>query len=488
MTHPMEHGRDDLVAMSRAVTEYVADFVAGLDAAPTSGAEVGAALRKILLDPPEDGPSDLRSLLATIGAAASSAVETAGPRYAAYIPGGGLLASALGEFLACSVNRYTALAGLAPGLVALEHGVLRWLCDEFGLPGSSGGVVTTGGSMGTLSAVVAARSGRLGGHFADGAIYVTAHAHHCVAKAARIAGFPDSCIRVVPATRDLRMNVDAASRMIVEDRERGLRPFFIVANAGSTDTGTVDPIHDIGQLAAREGLWFHVDGAYGGFFQLTRRGSVLLSGIQQADSVVLDPHKSLFLPYGTGILLVRDVASLRAAYSGSGSYLQDLDNDLDLPDFAALGPELTRGCRGLRLWLPLHLYGVGAFRDALDEKLDLAAYAYRDLLADTRLELPRTPDLSTVEFRPRHGGDDASLRLLGTINGTGRTFLSSTRIGGRVTLRLCILSYRTHREHVDQILQVIHDAVAELSVTNLAEARPPGRASLGLSRSSTGDR
>lgn len=278
----------------------------------------------------------------------------------------------------------------------------------------------------------------------------------CVTKAARIAGFPAASVRTVPVTPDLKMDAQQAARMIAEDRQAGLRPFLLVANAGSTDTGSVDPIRALGQLAAREGLWFHVDAAYGGFFHLTRRGRTTLAGIGLADSVILDPHKSLFLPYGTGVLLVRDVTALRAAFACSGEYLQDLDDDGYLPDFSALGPELTRGCRGLRVWLPLRLHGVAAFRDALDEKLELAQHSYRDLAAVDALELPWPPDLSTVVFSPRHGGDDASRRLLQRINDTGAAFLSSTRLGGRVTLRLCVLSLRTHRKHVDQILRVIH--------------------------------
>jgi aromatic-L-amino-acid decarboxylase len=460
MTHPLEPDREQMRDMAQAAADFVAGFVGHLPDAPANGIEPDFSLREVLLAPPGDDPSDWGKLLKTFGAAAGQAVETAGPGYLAYIPGGGLFSSALAEFLARSVNRYTGLAGMAPELVAMEHGVLRWLCREFRLPGTAGGLITTGGSMATLSAIVAARHDRLGEDFTGGTLYVTAHTHHCVAKAARVAGFPAARVRAVPVTEDLRMDPGAAARMIAEDRAAGLRPFFLVANAGSTDTGTVDPIRALGQLAAREDLWFHADGAYGGFFQLTERGRLALDGIEAADSIVLDPHKGLFLPYGTGVLLVRDVAPLGAAHSGGGSYLQDLDGDQGLPDFGALGPELTREFRGLRVWLPLRLHGVAAFRDALDEKLTLARDAYRDLAADPRLDVPWAPDLSVVAFRLRDGGDDANLRLLARINADGRIFTSSTRIAGRVTLRLCVLSHRTHRDHVGQALAIIHQALS----------------------------
>lgn len=458
--YPLEPDRAGWEAMGRAAVGFVADFVDGLPAAPAADLDGAAALVAALLGAPPDGPGDFAALLETFGQAARAAVETAGPRYFAYIPGGGLVASALAELLARAVNRYTGISAFAPALVAMEEGVLRWLGGEFGLPPTAGGLVTTGGSLATLAAVVAARHDRLGEAFLDGALYVTAQTHHCVAKAARVAGFPAAAVRVVPTTADLRMDVAAAARLIAADHAAGRRPFLLVGTAGTTNTGAVDPLPDLADLARREGLWFHVDGAYGGCFQLTARGRARLAGIEAADSIVLDPHKGLFLPYGTGVLLVRDAARLRAAHTADGHYLQDIGGDRPLPDSADLGAELTRDYRGLRLWLPLHLHGVAAFRAALDEKLDLAAFAYRELSTDPRLELPWGPDLSTVAFR-RRGGDEANRRFLARINDANRVFLSSTRVDGRFTLRLCVLAHRTHAEHVAEAVAVIRAAVDE---------------------------
>src|SRR5580704_16037637 len=382
-TYPLEPGPERMQELGQAALDWVTRFIEGLDRAPSDGRTMAtpstgtpstatrspdAALREALLAEPREDPSEFGELLALFGAAAARAIETAGPAYLGYVPGGGLYVSALAEFLARSANRFTGLAATAPELAAMEHGVLRWLCRTFRLPETAGGLITTGGSMATLSAIVTARQDRLGEDFSAGTLYLSPRTHHSAAKAARIAGLPAAAVRVVPTT-DLRMDAAAASQMIAADRQAGRRPFLLVANAGSTDTGTIDPLGDLGRLAAREGLWFHVDGAYGGFFQLTRRGRAALSGVEAADSIVLDPHKGLFLPYGTGVLLVRDTAALRAAHDGDGggdgSYLQDLSGDAELPDFSALGPELTRDFRGLRVWLPLRLHGVGAFRAAL---------------------------------------------------------------------------------------------------------------------------
>jgi len=241
---------------TKAVVALVDEFIEGLEAAPASSPSAA-----VLPPPPRETPSELRDLLAQFADAAAQAVETAGPRYLAYFPAGGLYSSVLAEFLAQTVNRYTGVASTAPALVALEQSVIRWLCDEFGLPEGSGGLLTTGASLATLSAVHAARQSKLGAHDPAGTIYVTAHTHHCVAKAAQITGFAADRLRVVPG---LRMDVAAAREMIAADREAGLRPFLVVGTAGSTSTGTIDPLAEIADLAVEEGLWFHVDGAYGG--------------------------------------------------------------------------------------------------------------------------------------------------------------------------------------------------------------------------------
>lgn len=227
------------------------------------------------------------------------------------------------------------------------------------------------------------------------------------------------------------------------------------ATAGATDTGTVDDLDGLAALARAEGLWSHVDGAYGGFFRLTDRGRPRLRGIEQADSIVLDSHKGLFLPFGTGVLLVRDHTTLRDAFAGDANYLQDLVDDDVLPDYNDVTPELTRDARGPRLWLPLHLHGVAAFTDALDEKLDLAADVHEALTADPRVEVVAVPDLTVVNFRLRGRDEAAQRRWLERINETRRVFLSSTRIHGEYTLRLCVLSHRTHADRVREALDII---------------------------------
>ncbi|MFG2795085.1 pyridoxal phosphate-dependent decarboxylase family protein, partial [Streptomyces sp. NPDC048419] len=307
---------------------------------------------------------------------------------------------------------------------------------------------------------------------ASGTVYTTAFAHHSVAKAARLAGIRAAHIRTVPCTGELKIDIEAAAAMISADRRNGLRPFLIVGTAGTTDTGTIDPLVEMADLAQRERMWMHVDAAYGGFFRLTERGRDRLAGTERADSITLDPHKTLFLPFGTGALVVRDSSKLYAAHEGTGDYLQDTELTDGLPDFAHMGPELSREVRGLRAWLPLHLHGVSAFREALNEKLDLTQLVYETLTSIPELEVPQAPDLSTVIFRFRAlntstaAADEADRKtrlLLDRINSYGSVLLSSTVVNNRQTIRVCVVAHRTHHAHVAKALEIIACETAGLA-------------------------
>ena len=446
-------------AMGAAVVELASRFVDGrYDARNADYDDVAPLMEKLNGPPPGEG-RDLDDLLPLVEAAAAKGFDTANPGFVGYIPGGGLYAAALGDFLACVVNRYTGVAQPAPALVALEASLLRWLCDVFGLPDTARGVLTPGGSMSTFSAIVAARTARLGEQFLDGTLYVSGEVHHSVMKSAQIAGLPRDAVRVVPADAELRMDVDALRNAVRADRARGKRPFLVVASAGTINAGQVDPLEAVAEVAGAEDLWLHVDAAYGGFFQLTARGRERLRGIERADTITLDPHKGLFLPYGTGCLLARDGAALRAAHEVVAHYLPAPSDDPALPDFSAYSPELTRDFRGLRLWLPLHLHGVDTFVRALDDKLDLAAYVHAQLSAMPELEVPWTPDLSLVAFRPRGGTDEDALALLDRIHASGRVWLSAAPINGRTFLRVCILSHRSQRDRMEELVGIVHGAV-----------------------------
>jgi aromatic-L-amino-acid decarboxylase len=292
-----------------------------------------------------------------------------------------------------------------------------------------------------------------------------------VAKSALLAGFPPANVRAVPSDERFRIRLDLLEEMIDGDRARGLTPFLVAGNAGTTNSGAVDPLPALADLARRHNLWFHVDGAYGGFFGLTERGRKTLAGIERADSVVLDPHKGLFLPYGTGAVLVRDGAALKRAHSVAADYMPTLDDDTALADFCELSAELTRPFRGLRVWLPVRMHGIRAFREALDEKLDLARWAADELRSIPGVEILAEPELSLLAFRyvppeappaDQHGAalDRLNRKLLERINQEKRVFLTGTLLHGRFALRICILSFRTHRDRMAMAVEDIKKAVA----------------------------
>jgi aromatic-L-amino-acid decarboxylase len=473
--YPLEPKRSDMVRLGQEVLERAMGFIEGIGERPVTPQDAPAGFIKAMLAPPPEQPGDLGELLDRVDKAITHALEPGSPGMMAYVPPGGLYVSALADFYTRVTNRFVGMAVISPALTALEDSVVRWLAGICGLPPESGGILSTGGSMANFSAIIAARHARLGEKFQDGTLYMSAQTHHSVAKAARLAGFPTSSLRIVAHGPDLGIDLQALTQMITEDRKRGARPFLIVGTAGTTNTGAIDPLAGLAAIARENGLWFHVDAAYGGMFQLTERGRQRLSGIEQADSVTLDPHKSMFLPMGTGALIVREPARLAAAHEVGGDYLHDMRSDQMfggeyLPNFAELGPELTREMRGLRAWLPLHFHGVAAFRDLLDEKLDLAAHAYERLSTQPALEVPWRPQISTLAFRIRprgeaqaevHAAEKATRDLIERINGTGRLLLSSTVIDGKFMIRLCILHFRTHADRVTEALDTITRAANE---------------------------
>jgi aromatic-L-amino-acid decarboxylase len=274
-----------------------------------------------------------------------------------------------------------------------------------------------------------------------------------VAKAARLAGFRKDQIRSVQVDSELRMEPDALRTAIDEDRGAGLDPFLVVGSAGTTDTGTIDPLFELTEIASNQDVWIHVDAAYGGFFQLTERGREALSGINLADSIAIDPHKGLSMPFGLGALLVRDEAGLIDANQGRGAYLSEEDHYSGIRDIAALGPELSRPFRALQMWLPLHLHGVAPFRDVLDTTLDLADSAYRRLSGIEGIETPWTPDLSIVAFR--FEDDDIGRKALEAVNRDRVVHLSPTTIDDRFVLRFAILNRRTTQDHLDHAIDII---------------------------------
>lgn len=451
----------------RLVLDYANGFLQKLPDMPAFRSRFSGGL--LDATPVREEPYPLQQLLATL----AQDVDTPGINPASggmlgYIPGGGQYYSALGDYLADVFNRYAGIYYASPGAVRLEKSLIRWMTELVGYPASAAGDLTSGGSIANLMAVVAARqaAGLTGAELRSSPVYFSGQVHHCVDKAIRIAGLGECPRRQIPMDERFRMDARALAAAIEADRRAGLNPWLVVASAGTTDTGAIDPLDEIAAVAAREKLWYHVDAAYGGFFLLCDRAKEALRGMERSDSIVMDPHKGLFLPYGTGAVLVREGESLVAAHYQDASYMQDARAGAHELSPADLSPELSRPFRGLRLWLPLMLCGLSAYRAALDEKLLLARYFHGKLAGRPGWELGPPPDLSIViyRYRPERGDPDAFNRaLLQAIHDDGRVYVSSTRVNGNFVLRLAVLHFRTHRENIDLLLELLEHHARRLA-------------------------
>ncbi len=386
-----------------------------------------------------------------------------------YIPGGGIYYSALADYMAAITNRYAGIFFASQGAVRMENLLIKWMANIVGYDEAASGNLTTGGSLANLIAIVTARDAHniKAKDIEKTVIYLSEQAHHSVEKAIRIAGMNECQKRFLPMDERYRIKPDALEEYIKQDLSDGLKPWLVIAAAGTTDVGAVDPLDKIGTIANEYNLWFHVDGAYGGFFALTDEGKTILKGIEKSDSVIMDPHKSLFLPYGLGVVLIKDKKHLYHAHHYFANYMQDTLKNADELSPADLSPELTKHYRSLRLWLPLKLHGVAPFRAALEEKLLLAKYFYDKIKTTKGFEVLIAPQLSVIIFRyiPKSGDANAfNERIIQEIHKDGRIFFSSTTINGNYMLRLAILSFRTHLETVDLALQIINEKVALLNL------------------------
>jgi len=331
----------------------------------------------------------------------------------------------------------------------LELVVMDWFRDWMGFPESGGGILTSGGSAANLGALVTARE--WAGNPQNPILYVSDQGHSSLERAARIIGVPPENVRKVPSDHAFRMDVAVLRETIGRDRATGMTPLCVCANAGATNTGAIDPLGAIATLAKEENLWFHVDGAYGGFAVLDPRLEEAFRGIEEADSITLDPHKWLFQPYETGCLLVRDTRVLEDAFRILPEYLQDTALGKEHVNFADRGIQLTRGFRALKIWMSVQVLGLSAFRAGIQEGIDYAKEAERYVLRSPDLEMMGPSCLGIVCFRFRPGGVDLSPGELETLNSgiqeevvdSGLAMMSSTRLRNEFSLRLSILNYRS---------------------------------------------
>ena len=462
----LELSAEAMLRMGRSAVEAAVNHIINLPEAPRSSLENSLKIVRSLREPSPEKGMNFESLLDFfMNEVIPVSINTPHPAYLGYIPGGGLYPSAVADFLGAATNRFTGAWFAAPAAVRLETNVLEWFTEWMGYPQSTRGILTSGGSLANLSAVVTARRHLLGEDISRGVVYASDQSHHCVMKAALLSGIPEQNIRLLSVDRNFKAVPEYFEKAIKGDLKKGRKPFFLVGNAGTTNTGAVDPLPQLAEIAKKYGLWFHIDAAYGGFFNLCKEGKKVLKGLEKSDSIVLDPHKGLFVPYGSGSLLVKDGELLRSAHMLTAEYLMDHttpENEMDASEYS---PELSRPYRGLRVWLPLKLFGVKAFRENLAEKLHLTQWMYKRFLEEPGFECMNVPELSVITFRyrPKKGDvEEFSRKLLAYIVKSKKLFLSSTLLNGKFVIRVCVLSFRTHQAEVEQAFEIIKKAAKKL--------------------------
>lgn len=439
----------------RIVDALVEQYQGARPEAPAQSASLAEFLDRVA-EPPPATPADPDATLDTAFAALREFMNhTDHPRFFSRVPGPSSAPGALGDMLTAALNGAAMSESGHAGPTALEIVVLRWLAELLGMPEETEGVLVNGGSLSSLTAFAVARHAMLGEHDSSATVYLSDQSHSSMARGLRILGFTPNRIRTVRSDGQLRLPIDALLEAIAADREAGLRPFMVVATAGTTNSGAVDPMHAIADLTASEGMWMHVDGAYGAPAALTERGRRLLDGMERADSLTVDPHKWLFAPYEIGVLLVRRPGLLESTFSVNPEYLRDSGGGMH---FRNRSPQLSRTARGVKLWMVFKLFGVERIRMAIDRGITLAEIAEQELRNSDDWKIVTPAQLAVVNFE--HRGLEPEELVRRTI-ADGYSAPSSTELHGRKVVRLCTINPRTTNDEMRQTIR----RMAELART-----------------------
>lgn len=468
----------DTETMRRAgyqVVDWIVERLATLRDSPL-GKEISRKEAEGLIhEPMPEEPAEFERVLGEFREkVAPNAVALDHPRFFAFIPSAPTYASIFGDALAAGMNAFAGTWFEGAGPAQVEITVLDWFRQIIGLPETAFGLLVSGGSVANLTALAVARHAMLDDRTDRATVYFADQTHSSIDRALRLLGFPESQWRRVACDEFFRLDPRALAEQVETDRRRGFRPFAVVASAGTTNTGAVDPLPAVAEVARRSGLWLHIDAAYGGFAALTERGKRVLAGIELADSVILDPHKWFYCPFEAGCVLVRDRRLLLETFRILPDYMRDIEREDREVNFCDYGVQLTRAFRALKVWMNFKVFGLRRLRDVTDQCLDLAQEGAAMFAASPRIEIVTPPSLGIFSFRyvPRalsperadHEGflNRFNTRLVSRITKNGRVFLSSTRLRSQTVLRVCVLNHRTRRDDLREALAAVEQAGAEL--------------------------
>ena len=474
MSRPERSALDlDLETMQRLgyqVTDMIAGHLSTLRDQPVIANAPRSQLNEALLEPPPRKPAAFDSIVDTLRQHVFPFhAREPHPGFMAYIPSSPTFPSLLGDWIATGFNFYAGVWPVAAGPNEIEMVVLEWIREWTGLPPGSSGLLTSGGSAANMTALVAARHAAVqaGADLSRLTVYTTAQSHSSVARGAWIAGFSREHVRTVEMDDGFRLSLPSLARLIEADRAAGLVPCVVVASAGTSNTGAVDPLHELADLCTAPSLWFHIDAAYAGFAVLTDEGRTLLSGMERADSVTLDPHKWLFVPFECGCLMVRDPGTLSSAFRIWPEYLKDVEAGEEEVNFADRGEQLTRYSRALKIWMSVKYFGTEAIADAIQGAMERARLLESLVKKSSDFETLSPAMFGILCFRACPPGipaaelDALNERVNARVVSEGRYLISSTKLRGSFSLRMCTLGYRTTPDDVRGLFDAVQRALRE---------------------------
>lgn len=383
------------------------------------------------------------------------------PKSYSFVPGPSNFISAMADALAAGFNVFSGGWQASPAAAAMEINCMNWLLSIFGFPQKEGGgIFTSGGSMANLTALITARNVKCGDHFDDAVIYLSDQAHSSNIKAIRMLGFKKEQIRIIPTDGEFKFSINKLKNAIAKDRLEGHHPFCLIATAGTTNTGTVDPLTELAEICKKEDIWFHIDGAYGGFAMLSELGKPVLKGIENADSLTIDPHKWLYQPYELGCLLVRDHNWLSGTFTERPEYLRDIEGNTSEINFYDHGIELTRRFRALKFYMSLKTFGLNEFKDAITYNIKLAEEVEEYLRHSPDWEIVSPATLAVINFRYNPLGNNLSEEELDALNQhisqkvveSKEALLVTTILNGQVVLRMCLINPRTTMNDIKETI------------------------------------
>ena len=458
--HDLTMAPEVMLDLARRTAELLVKRIEGLPGEPAWDGEFKQVLdHQLMAGPPEEGRAPVEVIEQAAREILPFATRLDHPRCFGFVPSAPTWPGVLADFMAAAFNINACTWLVASGPSQVELVVIDWFRRWLGFPDSAGGLLTSGGSAASVDAFVAARDAA--GHPERATVYMSDQSHSSQVKAARIIGVRPDRIRLLPSDAQFRLDLGLLERAVAGDRAAGFNPIAICANAGTASTGAIDPLPALADFCEAEGIWLHVDAAYGGFAAVTERGRRLLRGIGRADSVGLDPHKWLFQPYEAGALLVKDVRTLEHAFEVHHDILQDTVWGANHPNLSDRNLQLSRSFRALKVWMSIQTFGMAAFRRAVSGGMELAARAGEYVRQSPTLELSTPVSLGIVCFRinPSGAGLDEEVveqinrKVLARIFWEDRAFLSSTLVHGTFALRLCIINHTTTWDDVRETLE-----------------------------------